>query len=137
MATARWRPPWNLPSGAIAGRGIAVVLSDFLTFGDVVRPFNQLNAAGLEIYGIQILAPIEINPELTGDLRIVDSENEQTLDISSAGELLGLYHEHRLALENHLAAECRKRNGRFVSLSSSESIKTVLFDRLLRRGWIR
>ncbi len=119
------------------GRGIAVVLSDFLTFGDVVRPFNQLHASGLEIYGIQILAPIEINPELTGDLRIVDSENEQTLDISSAGELLGLYHEHRLGLENHLSAECRKRNGRFLSVSSADSIKTVLFDRLLRRGWVR
>ncbi|HVJ85644.1 MAG TPA: DUF58 domain-containing protein [Caulifigura sp.] len=119
------------------GRGIAVVLSDFLTFGDVVRPFNQLHAAGLEIYGIQILAPIEINPELTGDLRIVDSENEQTLDISSAGELLGLYHEHRIGLENHLTSECRKRNGRFLSLNSADPIKTVLFDRLLRRGWVR
>jgi uncharacterized protein (DUF58 family) len=119
------------------GRGIAVVLSDFLTFGDVVRSFNLLHSAGLEIYGLQVLSPSEMNPEMTGDLRIVDSETEQTLDISSIGELIGIYHEHRVAMENHLTAECRRRNGRFLSMASTEPLKTVLFDRLLRRGWVR
>lgn len=119
------------------GRGIAVVLSDFLTFGDVVRSFNLLHSAGLEIYGLQVLAPSEMNPELAGDLRIIDSETSQTLDISSIGELIGIYHEHRAALENHLTVECRRRNGRFMSMASDEPLKTVLFDRLLRRGWVR
>jgi uncharacterized protein (DUF58 family) len=119
------------------GRGIAVVLSDFMTFGDVVRSFNLLHAAGLEIYGLQILGPSEINPELTGDLRIVDSETEQTVDVSSVGELLGLYQEHLHAMQTHLSAECRRRNGRFLSLPANEPVKTVLFDQLLRRGWVK
>ena len=119
------------------GRGVAVVLSDFLTFGDVTRAFNLLHNAGLEIYGLQILGPTELDPELAGDLRFVDSETEQTLDVSSVGELLGIYHEHRLALETYLSAECRKRSGRFLSVSSDEPIKSLLFDHLLRRGWIQ
>ncbi|MBX3441189.1 MAG: DUF58 domain-containing protein [Planctomyces sp.] len=119
------------------GRGIAILISDFLTFGDVTRSFNLLHAAGLEIYGLQILGPSELNPELAGDLRMVDSESQHTLDISSIGELLGIYHEHRLALENHLAAECRRRNGRLLSLSAEEPLKAVLFDKLLRRGWVK
>jgi len=119
------------------GKGVAVVLSDFLTLGDLTRSFNVLFNAGLEIYGLQILGPTELDPELTGDLRFVDSETQQTLDVSSVGELLGLYHEHRLALETHLSAECRKRSGRFASVSSEQPIKQVLFDTLLRKGWIR
>lgn len=119
------------------GRGIAVVLSDFLTFGDVARSFNVLHGAGLEIYALQVLGPSEVNPELTGDLRFVDAETNMTLDISSAGELLGLYHEHRMALENYLSAQARKRQGRFLSLSASDPVKGVLFDQLLRRGWVR
>jgi uncharacterized protein (DUF58 family) len=119
------------------GKGVALVLSDFLTFGDVTRAFNLLHTAGLEIYGLQVLGPSELDPELTGDLRFIDSETLQSLDVSSVGELLGIYHEHRLALENHLSAECRKRNGRFLSVPSDDPIKTVLFDKLLRRGWIR
>ncbi|WP_437204302.1 DUF58 domain-containing protein [Planctomicrobium sp. SH664] len=119
------------------GKGIAIVISDFLTFGDIGRSFNLLHGAGLEIHGIQILGPTEINPELTGDLRFVDSETSQTLDVSSVGELLGLYHQHRLGLEESLAGECRKRAGRFLSLSSDSDLKNVLFDQFVRRGWVR
>ncbi|MCA8998346.1 MAG: DUF58 domain-containing protein [Planctomycetaceae bacterium] len=119
------------------GKGTAIVISDFLTFGDVSRSFNLLHGAGLEIFGLQILGPSERNPELTGDLRFVDSESSQTLDVSSVGELLGIYHEHRQALEDYLGSECRKRAGRFLSVGSDAPLKTVLFDTLLRQGWIR
>ncbi|MEW4489738.1 DUF58 domain-containing protein [Thalassoglobus sp. JC818] len=120
-----------------SGKGIAIVLSDFLTLGDVARSFNLLFGAGLEVYALQILGPTEISPELTGDLRFVDSETNATLDVSSVGELLGMYHQHRLGLENYLASQCRKRNGRFLSVSSEDPLKTLLFDQMLRQGWIR
>lgn len=119
------------------GRGIAVVLSDFLTFGNVTRSFNMLHGAGLELFALQLLGPSEISPELTGDVRFVDSELGRTLDVSSARELLGLYHEHRLALESHLAGECRRRNGRFESLNAQDTLDSVLFETLLRKGWVR
>lgn len=119
-----------------SGRGIAVVLSDFLTFGDVIKSFNSLFSNGLETYGIQLLAPTEIEPDVTGDLRFVDAESGRTLDVSSAGDLLTLYHTHRIAMQEHLAAECRKRNGRFISLSSATPLDTILFDELLRKGWV-
>lgn len=119
------------------GRGIAVLLSDFLTLGNLPRSLNMLFSAGLELFAIQILSPVEIDPEVTGDLRFVDCETQQTLDISSAGELLGIYHEHRLALEEKLSLLCRQRNGRFLSLNSKDSVEWVLFDLLCRRGWIQ
>jgi uncharacterized protein (DUF58 family) len=119
------------------GRGVAFIISDFLTFGDMGRALNMLSSAGLEIDLIQILGPAEINPELAGDFRFVDSETNQTVDVSSVGELLGLYHEHRQALESYLAAESRRRKGRFLTLSSATDIKTVLFEHLVRGGWVR
>src|SRR5207249_3379924 len=51
------------------GRGIAILLSDFLTFGDLERPLNMLYSAGLEVFAVQLLAPGEINPALAGDIR--------------------------------------------------------------------
>lgn len=123
--------------GRHSGRGVAIVLSDFLTFGDVTRPLNQLFAAGLETFAVQILSPIELEPELTGDLRFVDSETSHTLDISSAGDLLGIYHEHRLSLEEELRKQCRRRSGRFLSINSEDPLDWVLFDLLRRQGWVR
>lgn len=119
-----------------AGRGVCVILSDFLTFGDLRRGMNMLFAAGLEPLGLQILGPGEIAPELSGDLRLVDVETAQTLDVSSAADLLGLYQEHRLALEQELATLCRQRSGKFLSLDASQPVEAVLLDLLPRQGWI-
>lgn len=118
------------------GRGVAIVLSDYESFGDLQRPFNMLFSAGLELFGVQILGPSEINPEINGDLRLIDSESGQTLDISSAGDLLGLYHEHRTLLEEHLAMLCRQRSGRFMTINSGDPLEHVLFDQLRRKGWV-
>jgi uncharacterized protein (DUF58 family) len=120
-----------------SGRGVAVVLSDFLSLGDLQRPMNMLFSAGLEIFAVQILSPVELDPEVTGDLRFVDCESGATLDVSSVGDLLGLYHEHRQTLEDELALLCRQRNGRFLSINSRDPLEWVLFDLLRRRGWVR
>lgn len=119
------------------GRGIGIVLSDFLTFGDLQRPFNMLFSAGLEVFAMQVLSPVELDPEIAGDVRFVDSETGVTLDVSSAGDLLGLYQEHRMALEEQLSVMCKQRNGRFLSISSQAPLDWVLFDLLRRQGWVR
>lgn len=119
------------------GRGMAVVLSDFLTFGDLKRAFNLLFSAGLEILGIQILSPDEVNPDVTGDVRLTDIETGATLDVSSASDLLGFYQEYRDAYQRNLTALCRQRGGRFVSIGSKDSLRWLLFDLLRRRGWLQ
>jgi len=119
-----------------SGRGVAVLLSDFLTPGDLQRGFNLLHGAGLEIFAAQILAPSELAPELAGDLRFVDSETHGTLDISSAGDLLALYHEYRDAHQARLAELCRQRQGRFLAVDASEPLERVVFDAMRRRGWL-
>ena len=118
------------------GRGVAIIISDFLTFGDVSRPMNLLYSAGLEVWGIQVLAESEINPNVQGDLRFVDSETQETLDITNASELLNVYQDQRIWLQNALHALCRSRQGRFMSVSSGMTLPTILFEHLCRQGWI-
>lgn len=119
------------------GRGVCVVLSDFLTFGAMERPMNHLFSAGLEVFGIQLLCGVELNPELTGDLRFVDSETAMTLDVSSVGDLIGIYHEHLQGMQEHLSTLCRQRSGRFICLDSGLSLESMMFDTLKRKGWVQ
>ena len=119
------------------GRGIAVILSDFLTFGDLARPLGRLQAAGLEPWCVQVLAPEELDPDLAGDVRLVDCETGAGLDVTRAGDLLGLYRDHRLALEDELATQCRRRGGRFRTVSTADDLGGLLFGDLRREGWLR
>jgi uncharacterized protein (DUF58 family) len=118
------------------GRGVAIVLSDFLTAGDLKRAFNLIHSSGLELFAVQLLGPSELDPPLTGDLRLIDCENHADLDVSSAGDLLALYHEYRAAHEAQLSALCQQRSGRFLSISSAEPAERVLFEVMRRKGWI-
>jgi uncharacterized protein (DUF58 family) len=119
------------------GRGVAVLLSDFLTFGNLDRPLNLLFSAGLEVFAMQLLGPTELNPEVAGDLRFVDSETNHTLDISSAGDLLGIYQEHLAGMQASLSQACRQRSGKHLCVNSTTPLETILFDVLRRSGWAR
>lgn len=119
-----------------SGRGVAIVLSDFLTFGDLDRGMNRLFSAGLQTFGLQILSGAEIAPDLSGDARLVDSETGESLDVTSAHQLVDLYQEYRADYQKRVAQLCRRRWGRFLSVSSEAPIDWVLFDLLPRRGWV-
>ena len=118
------------------GRGAVVLLSDFLTFGDLHAALNRLFSAGLEIFAVQVLGPSEIEPELDTDLRLVDSESATTLDVTSGADIIELYLEHRERFAQQLSTLCQQRAGRFVSISSDDSLDYVLFDLLRRKGWV-
>ncbi len=119
------------------GRGVAVVLSDFLTFGDLRRPLNGLLSGGLETFAVQVLSPTELDPELTGDVRFEDAETAEHLDVSATGDLLDIYHEHRRAWQNRIASLCQQRSGRFLPVSSGTPVDRLVLDHLRRRGWVR
>jgi uncharacterized protein (DUF58 family) len=120
-----------------SGRGAAIVLSDFLTMGDLRRAFNLLHSAGLELFAVQILSPSELTPEIAGDLRFIDSETNTHLDISSAGDLLPLYHEYLESHSARVAELCRQRQGRFLAVNSADPVETILYDHMRRKGWLR
>ncbi|MEI9896543.1 MAG: hypothetical protein WDN28_22450 [Chthoniobacter sp.] len=78
---------------------MAVVISDFLTDGDLRRSFNLLHNAGLEICAVQLLGPSELDPEISGDLRFVDSEDRRESRHLCRGRPALALHEYRLAMK--------------------------------------
>ena len=123
------------------GKGVAVLISDFLSPTDdgesIERALNRLHAAGLEPQAIQVLSPEELDPDVTDDVRFVDIETRAILDVSAMKDLLALYHEQRLDLEDRLATACRQRGGRFASISSATPPLTLVNDVFVRGGWLR
>lgn len=119
------------------GKGMAVVISDFMCEGDSEKAFARLYNAGLTVNAVQVLAPVEIDPDVTGDLRFVDRETDETLDISSVGELLELYHRARRGYSRLVESWATKRGGRFLLVDSTEDIEDVVCSRLRRAGWMR
>lgn len=119
------------------GRGVCLILSDFLTQGELPRMFNRLFSTGLEPLALQILAPSELDPELAGDLRLVDCEDQRTLDVTAAGDVVALYHEYLSLLTQTIDGLCRQRGGNYLRVASDEPAERVLFERMRRSGWLK
>ena len=119
------------------GRGIVVVLSDFLTGGDIRRGMNLLHSAGLEPLVIQILSPWELAPELAGDLRLADSETGAVLDISASGALMEIYKEQRERLTESVGTLACERGGRFHVTASDQPPMPLFAETFRKLGWIR
>src|SRR5499425_326996 len=70
-----------------SGKGIVVLLSDLMDKGGYEEALRYLVARQLDIYVIQVLSQEEVEPEIVGDLRLVDVEDEDVAEITVSAPL--------------------------------------------------
>ena len=65
-----------------AGKGVVIVISDFLDKHGYQDALRYLLARNMDIYVIQVLSQQEVEPDLVGDLRLVDAEDDEAAEIT-------------------------------------------------------
>src|SRR5262245_58706582 len=79
------------------GKGVVVVLSDFLDKGGYAEALRYLVARQMDCYVIQVLAPEELEPPVVGDLRLVDVEDADVAEVTVSAPLLKRYQQNLAA----------------------------------------
>jgi len=118
-------------------KGILLVLSDFLDKSGVQEGLRYLFGRNLDIYLIHILSPQELKPDLAGDLRLVDCEDEDVAEITVSKPLIDKY---RAALEAHCQSirdYCTQRGASYLLTPSDSSFETLVISHLRQRGMLR
>lgn len=114
--------------------GLLVLLSDGLD-QELPPLLTSLGARGFEVAFLQILSDIELDPDLEGDLRLVDSEGGEPHEITANRDTLAEY-RRRLAEHNAaLSAATLQGQGRYELVNAADSLETVIGQRLKRQGW--
>ena len=116
------------------GKGVAVLLSDFLMKEGHEQGLRYLIGRRYDVYVLQILSPQELDPPLAGDLRLVDVEDEEMAEVTISAALLKRY---KAALESYcggLKEFCTRRGVTHVRASSATAVETVVLDYLRKRG---
>src|SRR5437773_4803946 len=73
--------------------GLALVMSDLLDPAGFETGVRALLERRFDVHIVHVLAPEEMDPELAGDLRLVDAETGETRELSVDGEALRTYRE--------------------------------------------
>ncbi|MEK7794891.1 MAG: DUF58 domain-containing protein, partial [Candidatus Hydrogenedentota bacterium] len=114
-------------------KGVAVIISDFFDEAGFEGAIKRLNQTGSDLYAIHVLAPEEIDPQLKGDLKLIDSETLSFAEVSMSRALMKKYHTNRDGFLDTIRRYCTARGIGHVAVSSDASIENVALD-LLRRG---
>jgi uncharacterized protein (DUF58 family) len=116
--------------------GPVIVLSDMMEDGWQTG-LTSLAGRGYEISLIHILSPDELEPELAGDFKLIDSEDNREVEISADFETLTRYKQFLSDWQDGWRQFCAARGMHYVPLSSATPLEEALFALLPGGGVLR
>ena len=119
------------------GTGVMIVLSDFLFKEGYESGLRRLIGGQYEIYAIQTLSPTELEPELAGDLKLVDVEDDDTSEITVSAALLKYYKRTLAAYCNGLKDFCVRRGATYVLANTGTPVESMVLNYLRRIRLVR
>ena len=118
-------------------RGVLIVLSDFLDKSGFERGVRYLVKRDLDVYVLQMLAPAEIDPDLAGDLRLVDVEDADVAEVTISRPLINRYKANLQAYCGALKDFCSRRDVSYLFASTEVPFDQLVLSYLRHRGLLR
>jgi uncharacterized protein (DUF58 family) len=114
------------------GKGVVILFSDLLDPA-ADRIIRELAATGSELIVLHVLSPEELDPVLEGDLRLVDVESGDGVDVTVDLATLDAYKARLAAWKQGFADLAAKRRASYVDLASDTNLAVLMFNELRRR----
>ncbi len=122
------------------GKGVMIILSDFLFKEGYEQGLRYLSGRGFDTFALQVLSPQEIDPGkhgMTGDLRLTDTEDDDTADVTVSAPLLRRYRTNLDAYCGNLREFCVRRNMTHVMIDTATDLTTLILEYLRQRGLLK
>ncbi len=119
------------------GKGVVIVISDFMDKGGYADGFRFLLARNLDLYAIQTLSPDEIDPPLAGDLKLIDVEDGDVAEVTVTQQLLARYKANLTTYCQELKDYCSRRGITYLFTSTRVPFDALVLSYLRQRGLIR
>lgn len=116
--------------------GLTVVLSDLLTQEWDVG-LRRLPARGGDVTVVHVLDRQELEPDLAGDLDLVDAESGEVVPVSLAPEQLSAYRDAAQAWVDDVAGRARFNGATYVRVLADEPIEPLLLGTWREAGLLR
>lgn len=90
-----------------------------------------------EITVLHMLAPQELNPQLEGDVRLLDSEGGAHVDLTADPDLIRRYQQNLQSWRDEVSEYCTTRGISYIPIETDYPIEDLLLNLLRRRGIVR
>lgn len=120
-----------------SGRGIVVLITDLMDKNGYEAALRYLVSQRVDVYVIHVLSQEELEPEVKGDLKLVDCEDQDVAEITVSAPLLARY---KMTLNAFVAGTqefCARRGINYLLANNQTPVKDLIANYLRRRGLVR
>ncbi|MEK6643230.1 MAG: DUF58 domain-containing protein [Planctomycetota bacterium] len=118
-------------------KGVVLVVSDFLDKGGFDEGLRYLLGRHMDIYVLQVLSPEEMSPVMTGDLKLVDCEDEEIAEVTISRALIDKYKANVQGHCDSLRAYCHQRGISYLFATTDQPFEALVLTYLRQRGLVR
>ncbi|NLE37654.1 MAG: DUF58 domain-containing protein [Pirellulaceae bacterium] len=120
-----------------SGKGIVVLITDLMDKSGHEPALRYLLARRMDVYVIHVLSAEEVEPEINGDLRLIDCEDGDEAEITVSGALIKRYKQTLSAFVDSAREFCTRRGMVYLLAKNDVAVEEMLTDYLARRGLVR
>ena len=119
---------------SLNGRGICILISDFLDPSGIEEAVRYLTFKGQEIFLIQVLAREELEFDGEGTLALEDMETGDQVRVTVTKQTLHAYEQALSSHERALQRLAKRYGCAFLQVVSDEDLDQVVFRTLKQKG---
>jgi hypothetical protein len=119
------------------GKGILVLITDLMDKEGYEKALRFLVTQQMDVYLLHVLCPEELNPEVKGDLKLIDCEDEDVAEITVSRPLLEKYKRTLAAFIDGAREFCNRRGMTYLMTSTETPVETLVANYLRKRGLVR
>jgi uncharacterized protein (DUF58 family) len=119
------------------GKGVVVLVTDLMDKEGFEAGLRYLVAQQMDVYVVQVLSQEELEPDVKGDLKLVDCEDRDEAEISVSAPLLSRYKATLNAFTASAQEFCAKRGMNYLLANNQTPVKDLIANYLRRRGLVR
>lgn len=120
-----------------SGKGILVLITDLMDKGGYESALRFLLAQQMDVYVIHVLSPEELEPDVKGDLKLVDCEDADIAEITASRPLLDRYQRTLAAFIDGARDYCTRRGMSYLMTSTATPVDQLVASYLRKRGLVR
>ncbi|HUF37261.1 MAG TPA: DUF58 domain-containing protein [Anaerolineales bacterium] len=117
--------------------GLVFLVSDLLDPQGFRDGLNRMLGRGHQAVVIHVLAPDELDPQLTGDLKLIDREFGTSQEVTLDPAVLGSYQRHLETWLGETEAFCRGRGAGYVRAATGQPWDRFILRELRAEGVVR
>ncbi len=119
------------------GKGILVLLTDLMDKQGYDAALRYLVSREMDVYVIQILSQEEVDPDVKGDLRLIDCEDSDVAEVTISAPLLARYKQTLNSFVDGARQFCTRRGMNYLLARNDLPVDQLVSSYLRKRGLVR